>query len=179
MYCPLAIVRKVSFKYFLRGRCPVSAKGKKNENGFIKCEIMCMWYRLMRRGRLTLNATSQTLTLTLWAQTKKKVNWHFYIRWFYTIHNLITHIYGCTLYWNIVSTERLKRSHCERNKVSYHTIITPTKCTLLLLKALDITICTLSYILPLHVSTRVGHLQGAQCQCLAKVIINYNLLKLC
>jgi hypothetical protein len=36
----------------------------------------------------------------------------------------------------------------------------------------------LSYILPLHVSTRVGHLQGVQCQCLAKVIINYNLLKL-
>jgi hypothetical protein len=36
----------------------------------------------------------------------------------------------------------------------------------------------LSYILPLNVSTRVGHLQGAQCQCLAKVIINYNLLKL-
>jgi hypothetical protein len=54
-----------------------------------------------------------------------------------------------------------------------------TKCTLLLLKAPDITICTfLSSILPLHVSTRVGHLQGAQCQCLAKVIINYNLLKL-
>jgi hypothetical protein len=37
----------------------------------------------------------------------------------------------------------------------------------------------MSCILPLHVSTRVGHLQGAQCQCLAKVIINYNLLKLC
>jgi hypothetical protein len=32
--------------------------------------------------------------------------------------------------------------------------------------------------LPLHVSTRVGHLHGAQCQCLAKVIIDYNLLKL-
>jgi hypothetical protein len=60
-----------------------------------------------------------------------------------------------------------------------YTIITPTKCTLLLLKAPDITICTfLSYILPLHVSNRVGHLQGAQCQCLAKVIINYSLLKL-
>jgi hypothetical protein len=37
----------------------------------------------------------------------------------------------------------------------------------------------MSYILPLHVSIRVGRLQGAQCQCLAKVIINYNLLKLC
>jgi hypothetical protein len=37
----------------------------------------------------------------------------------------------------------------------------------------------MSCILPLHVSPRVGHLQGAQCQCLAKVIINYNLLKLC
>jgi hypothetical protein len=61
-----------------------------------------------------------------------------------------------------------------------YTIITATKCTLLLLKAPDITICTLChYILPLPVSTRVGHLQGAQCQCLAKVIINYNLLKLC
>jgi hypothetical protein len=33
-------------------------------------------------------------------------------------------------------------------------------------------------LLPLHVSTRVGHLQGAQCQCLAKVIIDYSLLKL-
>jgi hypothetical protein len=33
---------------------------------------------------------------------------------------------------------------------------------LLLLKAPDITICTFSsYILPLHVSTRVDHLQGA------------------
>jgi hypothetical protein len=60
-----------------------------------------------------------------------------------------------------------------------YTIITPTKCTLLLLKAPDFTFYTLSYILPLHVSPRVGHLQGAECQCLAKVIINYNLLKLC
>jgi hypothetical protein len=33
--------------------------------------------------------------------------------------------------------------------------------------------------LPLHLSTRVAHLQGAQCQCLAKVIIDYSLLKLC
>jgi hypothetical protein len=36
----------------------------------------------------------------------------------------------------------------------------------------------MSYILPLHVSTHVGHLQGTQCQRLAKVIIDYNLLKL-
>jgi hypothetical protein len=36
----------------------------------------------------------------------------------------------------------------------------------------------LSCILPLHVSTRVSHLQGAQCKCLAKVIVDYNLLKL-
>jgi hypothetical protein len=74
-------------------------------------------------------------------------------------------------------------SHCSQGTILYslyYTIITPTKCTLLLLKAPDITICTLChYILHLHVSTRVGHLQGAQCQCLAKVIINYNLLKLC
>jgi hypothetical protein len=68
---------------------------------------------------------------------------------------------------------------CPSVHVDNHTIITPTKCTLLLLKASDITVCTLCHILPLHVSTRVGHLQGAQCQCLAKVIINYNLLKLC
>jgi hypothetical protein len=69
---------------------------------------------------------------------------------------------------------------CPSVHVDNHTIIIPTKCTLLLLKASDITICTLChYILPLPVSTRVGHLQGAQCQCLAKVIINYNLLKLC
>jgi hypothetical protein len=37
----------------------------------------------------------------------------------------------------------------------------------------------MSHILPLHVSTLVVHLQGAQCQCLAKGIINYSLLKLC
>jgi hypothetical protein len=68
---------------------------------------------------------------------------------------------------------------CPSVHVDDHTIITPTKCTLLLLKAPDIAICTLChYILPLHVSTRVGNLQGAQCQCLAEVIINYNLLKL-
>jgi hypothetical protein len=54
------------------------------------------------------------------------------------------------------------------------------KCTrFLLLKAQDIAICTFCLVfLPLHVSARVGHLQGAQCQCLAKVIIDYNLLKL-
>jgi hypothetical protein len=69
---------------------------------------------------------------------------------------------------------------CPSVHVDNHTVITPTKCTLLLLKAPDITVCTLChYILPLHVSTRVDHLQGAQYQCLAKVIINYNLLKLC
>jgi hypothetical protein len=52
---------------------------------------------------------------------------------------------------------------CPSVHVDNHTIITPTKCTLLLLKAPDITICTfLSYILPVHVSTRVGHLQRAQ-----------------
>jgi hypothetical protein len=68
---------------------------------------------------------------------------------------------------------------CLSVHVDNYTIIIPTKCTLLLLKAPDITICTfLSYILPLHVSARVGHLQGAQCKCLAKVIIDYNLLKL-
>jgi hypothetical protein len=56
----------------------------------------------------------------------------------------------------------------------------PTKCTrFLLLKAQDITICAFLFVfLPLDVSTRVGHLQGAQCQCLAKVITDYNLLKL-
>jgi hypothetical protein len=70
-----------------------------------------------------------------------------------------------------------------QTKLNYfyrYTIIFPTKCTrFLLLKAQDITICTFYLVfLPLHVSTRVGHLQGAQCQCLAKVIIDYNLLKL-
>jgi hypothetical protein len=48
----------------------------------------------------------------------------------------------------------------------------------LLLKSQDITICNFSCIFALHFSTRVGHLQGAQCQRLAKVIIDYNLLKL-
>jgi hypothetical protein len=69
---------------------------------------------------------------------------------------------------------------CLSLHVDNYAIIIPTKCTrFLLLKAQDITICTfLSCILPLHVSTRVGHLQGAQCQCLAKVIIDYILLKL-
>jgi hypothetical protein len=71
------------------------------------------------------------------------------------------------------------RSWAPVTESEIYTVLGLTKCTLLLLKAPDITICTfLSYILPLHVSTRVGHHQGAQCQCLAKVIINYNLLKL-
>jgi hypothetical protein len=69
---------------------------------------------------------------------------------------------------------------CLSVHVDNYTIITPTKCTrFLLLKSQDITICNfVLHFLPLHVSTRVGHLQGAQCQCLAKVIIDYNLLKL-
>jgi hypothetical protein len=95
----------------------------------------------------------------------------------------------CDFYWLSVVKDKLCKPGTEDeleeniqnvvNNEQCHTIITPTKCTLLLLKAPDITICTLChYVLPLHVSTRVGHLQGAQCQCLAKVIINYNLLKL-
>jgi hypothetical protein len=61
-----------------------------------------------------------------------------------------------------------------------YTIIIPTKCTrFLLLKAQDITICTFCLVfLPLYVSTHVGHLQRGQRQCLAKVITDYNLLKL-
>jgi hypothetical protein len=86
-------------------------------------------------------------------------------------------MFGCS-----VNQMHLRITHISLRDLKHlqiHTIITPTKCTLLLLKAPDITICTfLSYILTLHVSTGVGHLQGAQCQCLAKVIINYNLLKL-
>jgi hypothetical protein len=76
---------------------------------------------------------------------------------------------------------KLQNGNFINNWTPYNiTIVTPTKCTLLLSKASDITIRTLCHhIFPLHVSTRVGHLQGAQCQCLAKVIINYNLLKLC
>jgi hypothetical protein len=64
--------------------------------------------------------------------------------------------------------------------VDNYTIFIPTKCTrFLLLKAQDITICTfLSCILPLHVSTRVGHPQGVQRLSLAKVITDYSLLKL-
>jgi hypothetical protein len=82
--------------------------------------------------------------------------------------------------WFLTKTIIYNFNCCPSVHVDNHTIITPTKCTLLLLKAPDITNCTLChYILPLHVSTRVGHLQGAQCQCLVKVIINYNLLKLC
>jgi hypothetical protein len=86
---------------------------------------------------------------------------------------------------NIVESHSATTFKCSTSSATYkyksynHTIITPTKCTRLLLKAPDITICTLCHILPLHVSTRVGHLQGAQYQCLAKVIINFNLLKLC
>jgi hypothetical protein len=69
---------------------------------------------------------------------------------------------------------------CLSVHVDNYTIIIPTKCTsFLLLKAQDVTICTFCLVfLPLHVSTRVDQLQGAQCQCLAKVIIDYNLLKL-
>jgi hypothetical protein len=49
----------------------------------------------------------------------------------------------------------------------------------LLLKSQDITICNFVFCFcPYMFQTRVGHLQGAQCQCLAKVIIDYNLLKL-
>jgi hypothetical protein len=86
--------------------------------------------------------------------------------------------------WMEIFRNKISHLHflncCPSVHVDNHTIITPTKCTLLLLKAPDITVYTLChYILPLHVSTRVGHLQGVQCQCLAKVIINYNLLKLC
>jgi hypothetical protein len=77
-------------------------------------------------------------------------------------------------------TIRTEFNCCLSMHVDNYTIIIPTKCTrCLLLKAQDITICTfLSCILPLHVSTRVGHLHGAQRQCLAKVITDYNLLKL-
>jgi hypothetical protein len=89
---------------------------------------------------------------------------------------VLSQIYRCCFllppFENLSYSRNVNPKYC-------HTIITPTKCTLLLLKAPDITICTfLSYILPLRVSTRMGYLQGAQCQCLAKVIINYNLLKL-
>jgi hypothetical protein len=88
------------------------------------------------------------------------------------MHDVTSHITSLTISRNF--------NRCPSVHIDNHTIITLTKCTLLLLKASDITICTLChYILPLHVSIRVGHLQGAQCQCLAKVIINYNLLKLC
>jgi hypothetical protein len=84
------------------------------------------------------------------------------------------------VYSRWIKLDRFNFNCCPSMHVDNHTIVTPTKCTLLLLKAPDITICTLChYILPLHVSTRVGHLRGARCQCLAKVIINYNLLKLC
>jgi hypothetical protein len=44
---------------------------------------------------------------------------------------------------------------CPSVHVDSHTIITPTKCTLLLLKTPDIKICTfLSYILPLRFNPR-------------------------
>jgi hypothetical protein len=68
---------------------------------------------------------------------------------------------------------------CLSVHVDNYTIIVPTKC-ISLLKAQDITICTFLslYSYPLHVSAHVGHLQGAQCQCLAKVINDYNSLKL-
>jgi hypothetical protein len=57
--------------------------------------------------------------------------------------------------------------------VDNYTIIIPTKCTrFLLLKSQDITISTFFLVfLPLPVSTRVGHLQGAQRQCLAKLLL--------
>jgi hypothetical protein len=68
---------------------------------------------------------------------------------------------------------------CLSVHVDNYTIIIPTKCTRnLLLKSQDITICNFVLYFCPYVSTHVGHLQGAQCQCLAKVIIDYNLLKL-
>jgi hypothetical protein len=57
----------------------------------------------------------------------------------------------------LYSVDLAKYKHNEFFKYfSNFTIITPTNCTLLSLKAPEITICTfLSYVLPLHVSTRV------------------------
>jgi hypothetical protein len=71
-------------------------------------------------------------------------------------------------------------SFCSLNVAKFYTIIIPTKCTLFYYwkhKILQSVLFCLVF-LPLHISTRVGHLQRAQCQCLAKVIIDYNLLKL-
>jgi hypothetical protein len=64
--------------------------------------------------------------------------------------------------------------------VDNHTSIVPTNCTGFLLKAQDITIRTFVFVFlaPTCFSPRGGHLQGAQCQCLAKVINDYNSLKI-
>jgi hypothetical protein len=68
---------------------------------------------------------------------------------------------------------------CLSVHVDNYTIIIPTKCTRsLLLKSQDITICNfVLYFAPTCFNPR-GSSSGAQCQCLAKVIIYYNLLKL-
>jgi hypothetical protein len=77
----------------------------------------------------------------------------------YSGHKSDKHEYGTGFYIsrhnmdNLLDFEPIHKRICKiRGKLKYYTIITPTKCTRLLLKAPDITICTfLSYILPLHV----------------------------
>jgi hypothetical protein len=70
---------------------------------------------------------------------------------------------------------------CLSVHVDNYTIIIPTKCSRFLIgkstRCYNLYFFCLVF-LPLHFSTRVGHLQGVQCQCLAKVIIDYDLLKL-
>jgi hypothetical protein len=44
--------------------------------------------------------------------------------------------------WRIKTNQELYKLIKHKNIINFHTIITPTKCTLLLLKAPDITICT-------------------------------------
>jgi hypothetical protein len=73
----------------------------------------------------------------------------------------------------VIKTMRFKEEHLHNyysNKIHTFFIIKNTRYYNLYFFCL--------VFLPLHVSTRVGHLQGAQCQCLAKVIVDYSLLKL-
>jgi hypothetical protein len=68
---------------------------------------------------------------------------------------------------------------CLSKEVSLHNYYSDKTHTVIIKSTRYHNLYFMSYILPLHVPTRVGHLQGAQCQCLAEVINNYNLLKLC
>jgi hypothetical protein len=76
----------------------------------------------------------------------------------------------------IFYTSKPQRVHSgfARNELKTHNYYSNKMHTFIIKSTTYHNLYFMFYILPLHVSTRVGHLQRAQCQCLDKVIINYN-----